>query len=454
MTALLFVCALGVAVQTSTPGYNSVLARAILRGEIEVPDMHEMPLRMTDHDLAAKTTWGVLVDSADFGGLLARHRPSALKDNLPGLLLLGLALLGATLGRAPLRWTLAAVLFLALSTGPQLIFNGTPWPSPLGWLYDAIPALSAVRPVRFLLAACLALSVVAAHGLPRLATPGANVLLTIGLLALGALEVWVVHVAHYRISLSSAVVPSFYTSLRARPPTEAVIDVPFLPATIQTGQALYFQTVHVHPMLNYDFVRPASMSGLAAMGRSNSVIRLLLTGRGAPDRAGIEALAGMGFRHLVLHAEVATTAFDPDRVTLFKAAVFDALRAAYGEPTAYADGILVFSLAVPARPLASFRSEVLLGPRTVVRESESVLASIPKGATEVRVWVRGRGARLAAYRRGREVAVGAPTGDGWHWQRLKLPTEGGPMEVRLILPPDLPGALIEDLSAWRPEANG
>jgi len=350
----------------STLGYSRQSLESILSGKVDLPSERQT-LKIDESNSSALTTFHILTASSDFSGLLARYRLGPLRDVLPGLLLLGLSLLGAYNSRsAAARWLILALAFGFLSLGPCLVWKGQVlFALPSAWLYENISPLALLRPVRHVLALTLCLSMAAAFCLPRWgsdgelhagaagtgeAPPGPPAsrppppgsggsksgernpmeveapapgrrrdlhdpapllpagmwtgrewmawLLAAALLGLQAMEVFGVHAAHYSVHLASAEVPPYYQRLAGASGAGAMIEVPLTPYSQQVGKTLFYQSVHRRPLLNYNFVRLSSLLRLAAEGRHNSVLGLLLGGSPSLRKSDAGRLSAAGFRHL------------------------------------------------------------------------------------------------------------------------------------------------------------
>ena len=149
-------------------------------------------------------------------------------------------------------WVGAAAIFFVLALGPQLQVNGVPqaWAQPMPYtLIERIPGLNISRsPDRFAMPLMLCLSVLAGYGVLRLVAAlarqgrggrGAVAGLTVGLLALLAVEVWPVPVPQL-----PAPIPAFYSRLGQDPSDYAILELPREDGYWQGAFRMYFQTAH------------------------------------------------------------------------------------------------------------------------------------------------------------------------------------------------------------------
>ncbi len=443
----------------------------------------------------------VLRNCADFSGLLARDRPWRMRDTLPGLLLIGLALLGAVRrprNGAVFPWGRIAFLFALLSLGPALVWNGIPrCPTPFTMAYHLLPVLARMRPARFLLGVSLALAMLAAFAVPRFRSR--RLALGVGILLVtlqGVETTYVIH-ASYRIRLASATVDAGYRLL-TKP--GGVIDVPLLPNDLAVGQHLYAQTLHRHPMLNYDFVSLQSVRALVRKARRFRILGMLLrdeagsegagmlrlmardvSGGGVAEAQGVAmkgtgggtrgaspapiasadalALRALGFRYLILHTRMPQ---DGDAPTCcFGAPLYAKLRALYGRPRTGVGGLLVFDLDPVARrggQAVSFRP-VLLGPeggipsdavqrirRPLLLDLAAAASDRGRRAWELAGWLRGAGTRLVVWERGRWTPRARVRGIDWTWIHMRLSGPCAAPPAVYVLPPS--GGEAQARSFW------
>lgn len=328
---------------TENETYDAQIAAQLLSGAIQIPADMDAQRRM---DKNVAPTMRVLRESVDPSHMMRRYRPTKMRDVLPGLLAVGLALLG--LWNAPRRlwpWAALLALFGFLSLGPHLVVQGFDvMRLPTEWLYVHVSMYSRMRPIRWMLAAMVPLAVLGAFSVPRLRLRGASAAVVGLLIGLQLLEMFVVQVAHYQVALASTRVPAYYRRLAAEPLDQGIIELPLAPYSLQVGQQLYYQTVHRHPMMNYDFVSIMSERELESKAQQNSVIRLI-TGGGTPvRRRDAEALAAMGLRTILMHTEVTPPLNAPYDTFTFPGKLYDRLCRIYGRPVDEGDGILRFDM--------------------------------------------------------------------------------------------------------------
>lgn len=394
--------------------------------------------------------WGarqVITNSCDPGGLLSRFRPNRLRDVLPGLVLLGLAGLGAW--REPRRCLpLLAVagLFGILSFGPVLSFRGQlVCPMPLEIFYRLLPLLARLRPARFMLAACLALSLMSAQGFPRLRSRATAAVVLVTLVILAWVEVARVHVAHYNVQPTRVRVPQTYVAL-SQPTTGAIIDLPLIPFDLAAGQHAWLQTVHGQPMLNYDFTSVESLGRLGAMARDNTMVACLLGLPAQVRRDDVQRLAAQGFGTLIVHTQVAAKRQLNADPLLYDAAWLDTIERIYGPPRATPDAMLLFDMRSLREDAWDAQGRLRRGrftwvpaqdsqPSHVARGERRVLSALaPTGAhLALQGWIRGETARLRVTQGRRELAVFNAAGESWQWVQLPLAplTSSSPMRVTL-----------------------
>jgi hypothetical protein len=419
--------------------FNYAVARGLMTGD--VAETHAFVGRLGRPDRSEYlrlSTTQILSNSADFGGLLARYRPGRLRDTLPGLLLLGMAILGvATAPRPTLPWLGVGLLCLYLSLGPVVLWRGNLiGPTPSAWFFEHVPIVARMRPIRFILPATMTLALLAGFAFPRVRSRAVGATMLVLLVALSWLEVDLVHVAQYRISLTDATIPPAYRALAADHPGAALIDVPLMPYDLGQGQRLYYQTAHQHPLLDYNFVTINSMEQLSSLAQQNSVVNALLGESGVLRRDDARALAAMGFRYAILHTRM--TQSDPlfDRPFLFDPTLFDDLVRTYGEPRVLAsDEMLLFDLQSVRSDvwdergllLPDGRSQALVPPFKAIpalAEPRSVTVMMAIAASrpfeELRGWLRGAGARVTVSQGNTVLGESRVGTDDWQWIRVPL----------------------------------
>lgn len=162
-------------------------------------------------------------------------------------------------------WLVAGLLFLLLSLGPVLRFDGEVYdniPLPASWLTWFSP-LRAVRPDYFVLCLALPLAVCAGLGLDRLLDlldkkPRAKGMLAVLVCGLLLIEYW-----NGPFQGVPAAVSPFYARLAQEPAPSAVIDLPM--GREESKMYLYLQTIHQQPLVEglsgrtpteaYDYIR-------------------------------------------------------------------------------------------------------------------------------------------------------------------------------------------------------
>lgn len=417
------------------PRYDPVVVRQFLDHQIPMEEEKWRHVGISPQRVRFDASIKVLHDSADFSRMTQRYWLEIMNDVLPTFLLLGMALLGWWRApRAARGWGVAALLLLYLSLGPYLIWKGQAvLPLFSAQIYEWFPTLAALRPVRYLLGATFALSLVAGFGLPRLRSALVTAALVAALVGAQAVEAMVVHVAHYRPRLASTDVPAWYRQLAREEGREALIEIPFTSFSLQHGQRLYYQSVHHRPLLNYDFIREATQLELLEKVDANSVLGVIEGITTRVRRADAESLRAMGFRYLVLHTRVPRGEGSRKEYTLFSGITWHALRGMCGDPLDAGDGILVFDLQKmqdscwnEAGTMEATRglTEITPDRPMPIDSSETrVLGSVPAEAAfgEITGWLSGRGLELSAWQGETCVSRASCTDDDWHWIRLPLP---------------------------------
>ncbi len=259
----------------------------VLIAPVLLPTLREASSGSTQQPLFA-----VIYNSATLKGLFTTG-PSALwgwfgsgtgnnpefRGNFLGYVTLALALLGLVSSfRRAWFWALIGVLFGLLALGPVFHLSFDPdWtpataqngPSLPGRLLYSLPFGNIARvPLRFALVTMLALAVLAAYGLAwattrlerRRTRQDANsqsstskfsrfVLHPSSVIGLSALLVFLEFLPGARI-LADTSVPSFYAQIRdeGRWDDFAVLETPDSSVSV-IGKAMYYQTVHNHPMV-------------------------------------------------------------------------------------------------------------------------------------------------------------------------------------------------------------
>lgn len=249
----------------------------------------------------------------------------ALQSTYAGWVLLLLALTGATLGR--LRWAALAVVAALLAMGPYLLVTLDGWrPTPVSWwrwLREAWPATQMVsEPVRAMAFSFAGLAVLAGAGAEKLATAlsrGASDgggrlgrVLPWALSAAMLVELLLVSPVPAPLPAASVWIPGAVTSLRELPDQGAVLDWPQKEpgGTTEISRYVYYQLWHGRPVFT-DLQSGAGPTGvesnpfIAALERVTYGDDYRSAAWTAASRLsateGIETLAAMGYRWLVLH---------------------------------------------------------------------------------------------------------------------------------------------------------
>lgn len=177
----------------------------------------------------------------------------------PGLIALGLAVIGLVAGRrVPLRryWVLLLGVAFVLALGPRLYLlpqRATDLNLPYRWLYDLVPAVSALRaPVRFDALINLALAGLAGAGAAFLVqrVPERRVALSaaVVIVLIGA-EYLSVPAARTVVLPVSGEIPTVYRWLESQPPGVA-LELPMMGPNAQGELDIstqYYTTYHWHP---------------------------------------------------------------------------------------------------------------------------------------------------------------------------------------------------------------
>jgi hypothetical protein len=207
-----------------------------------------------------------------------------------GLSVLALAGIGTASGTGARRWFWVAVgvAFWVLALGPSLQVGGHTWlPNcmPYAGLQRAFPPLRiAGMPVRMMVMASIAASVLAADGVAVLVRGGpAGRAVTVTLAAVMTVELW-----PSALPIAPVSVPAWVTALRDLPALGAMIDL----TNTGTGQALYYQTVHRRPMASGYISRVP----VDVMRADERIARAVAAGRWQAVRYEF------GFRYLVASA--------------------------------------------------------------------------------------------------------------------------------------------------------
>ncbi len=235
-------------------------------------------------------------------------------------------------------WAAAAAISFALALGPELQVNGVPqaWAQPMPYtLIERVPGFNISRsPDRFAMPLMICLSVLASYGVIRLIATlarrgwgGRGVVggLTVGLLALSALEVWPVPMPQL-----PAPIPAFYTQLRQDPADYAILELPREDSYWQGAFRMYFQTAHQKRIfsgyISREFYHPFLWSTPGFMELQNP------DGLGDLFAAGpaewLSALADSNTRYVVLYKAGWRPAPPKDETAVYRAALIRVLGAA------------------------------------------------------------------------------------------------------------------------------
>lgn len=242
-----------------------------------------------------------------YGNLLAPRPPVVIGgyplDNLfPGVVAVGLAILGIAATNARERWFYLLLLVIAfvLSLGPRLFLTpslGTDLTLPYRWLYETVPLTHALRaPVRFDALVMLALAVLAAYGLVRLASTSRWIPIACCLLI--ALEYLALPAANITPVPTGDAIPEYVRWLAKQPPT-TVLELPMLasdPSKPLDLTSQYLSTYHWQRT-------PDGYSGFNPSRRGELASALA---RFFPGQTGQELLQALGVQYVVVHRDSTT----------------------------------------------------------------------------------------------------------------------------------------------------
>jgi hypothetical protein len=199
--------------------------------------------------------------SALWGLLGSADNPEFRRGNFLGYIALALAGLGLfTRFKQGWFWAMLGLVFIVLAMGPVFHFQFEDWPSSKeaevglsmpGKLLYYLPFGNIARvPLRYTLVTMLALAVLAAYGLDWLAKKGAEARWKLLIPALAGLLVFLEFFPGPR-TLADTTVPAFYTQLRNEGQWNdfAVLETPDGGSASIVSQAMYYQTVHQHPIV-------------------------------------------------------------------------------------------------------------------------------------------------------------------------------------------------------------
>lgn len=165
-----------------------------------------------------------------------------------GIVPLALAFLGVkSSGRRGLFWLTLALCAALLALGPVLKIGGEVTKIPLPYsLLSALPFYEWGRtPGRFNETVMLSLGVLASYGAARLLRRRAGVALVTALSALILLEYLVV----FPFPLGAQTRPAYYYELSRQPIGGGILDLPIVGTRRGSNYAMYYQTIHEHPIV-------------------------------------------------------------------------------------------------------------------------------------------------------------------------------------------------------------
>ena len=235
-----------------------------------------------------------------------------------GLLLGFYALVATRRQREFGPWVWLAIFFFIFSLGPYLNMggemvevSGRRVPLPFLPLFDALPLFSRIsHPFRFVVGVSLAMSLVAAHGLRHMtrnigSTPRLVVVGVLGLMAL--VEYRLGSPATLPVPSSDAVIPEAYTEMAKDPEEGAVLDLPMTVPNLERAVYVWYQTEHGRPVpwgLNDPMPEQLLRNRLTATLIRFEAHRALFLPPSLPELdmvVGSRALAGQGYRYIVVH---------------------------------------------------------------------------------------------------------------------------------------------------------
>lgn len=245
------------------------------------------------------------------GDIAARFKMNQKWPAYLGLVPLALTLSALTWkGRRRLTglWLAIGLLFVVLSLGPVLRFNGQVYSDltlPAAYVAWFPPIRAVARPDYFVLGLLLPLAVCAARGFDRwLAALGhhsrAKAALAIGVSLLLLFEYW-----NGEYPGMPASVSRFYTQLASEDGEFAIIDLPM--GRENSKEYVYFQTVHHRPIVEGlsartppEAYRYIDANPLLARWRFREALDCSALTDGA-FQAALDPLIGDGFRYVVVH---------------------------------------------------------------------------------------------------------------------------------------------------------
>ena len=462
---------MGMTADQAAPHYDPSLLERPGRREPARDAGNWHPANTSPQRIRLAATYKVLDNSADFSRLTQREWLELMNDALPTFVLLELALLGWWFApRATRHWGMITLLLLYFSLGPFFIWKGEPTVQlPTAWLYALVPALAALRPVRYLLGATFGLCMMAAFAPPRLRSTLLTGLMVAALVGAQATEALWLHVAHYRIRLATTDVPAWYHQLAQEDTGSALIEIPFDSFSLEHGRRLFYQSVHRHPLLNHNFLRDAGKLDLLQKVQDNSLLGVIEGITAAVQRKDVETLRTLGYRYLVLHTSVQRGEGKRKELGLFRGRTFHALRRLCGEPRNVGDDLLVTDLNDVMEDCWD-GSGVLDATQDLIEICSPDPILVPPGETcvlghgaaaaptvELTMWMAGSGLEVTAWRGGTCVGRTTCRSDDWTWIRLPLgvgrrgPSPGAPTSIQVRV--SAPSTLERGTRAGCPRAH-
>jgi len=215
-------------------------------------------------------------------------------------------------------WIWLGLFFFVFSLGPYLNIDGQMLeidgrrvPLPFLPLFDALPLFSRIsHPFRFVVGVSLALSLLAAHGLRHMTrnqTLRTRLVVVVVVGAASLLEYRLGSPATVPVPTSDAVIPEAYTEMARDPAEGAVLDLPLTVPNLERAVYVWYQTEHGRPVpwgLNDPMPEHLLKNRLTATLIRLEAHRSLFLPPGLPELdlvVGSRALAGQGYRYIVLH---------------------------------------------------------------------------------------------------------------------------------------------------------
>lgn len=251
-------------------------------------------------------------------------------------------------------WIWLGVFFFVFSLGPYLNMDGQMVeidgrrvPLPFLPLFDALPLFSRIsHPFRFVVGVSLALSLLAAHGLRHMTRNlSLNMRLAVVFLlgCLSLVEYRLGSPATIPVPTSDAVIPAAYTEMARDPEAGAVLDLPLTVPNLERAVYVWYQTEHGRPVpwgLNDPMPAHLLKNRLTATLIRLEAHRSLFLPPALPELdlvVGSRALAGQGYRYIVVHERL-YPGFKLEQVETVLTGLF-------GAPKRWAaDGLQVYTL--------------------------------------------------------------------------------------------------------------